>query len=340
MPTLAVLTMAVAGNMIILFTSSAAVGVHALQVAPWTGMSRYSLPSSLPLEGSRLWPTTIPLTSSKLFRNKRRQVDHQIYYTSSSALRSSTPNGSNAVDAEITESSSNSSASFLRAVDNFGMKLKPWALNRYAKSVEYSNISSNNINGTDTSSSASKSKWDSNRVKSILCAVQASILWILYIVYRGYRGFFVILPAVFKEVYKKLEDSDLVVDVYGDDEEEEGKEYAVNANAEKQQQPQTMKLRTRITISVLSGMLTMSYVVSGGLRVLGKLVVYLLLCTYMLFHSFNSLYTIHFQNIIVPGQTKGKFIKTFTNTTSIESSLEAAAEEVSVNEDKLRSKLK
>jgi len=36
----------------------------------------------------------------------------------------------------------------------------------------------------------------------------------------------------------------------------------------------------------------------------------------------------------------GKFIKTFTNTTSFESSFEAAAEEVIDNENKLRSKLK
>ena len=79
-----------------------------------------------------------------------------------------------------------------------------------------------------------------------------------------------ILPAVFKEVYRKLEESDLVVDVYGDDEEEE-REYAVNANAGEKQQP-PMRLRTRITISVLSAMLTLSYVVSGLLRVLGKCV--------------------------------------------------------------------
>lgn len=37
---------------------------------------------------------------------------------------------------------------------------------------------------------------------------------------------------------------------------------------------------------------------------------------------------------------KGKFIKTFTNTTSVESSLEAAAEEITINENKLREKMK
>lgn len=32
----------------------------------------------------------------------------------------------------------------------------------------------------------------------------------------------------------------------------------------------------------------------------------------------------------------GKFMKTFTSTTSVESSLQAAADEVELNEDKLR----
>jgi len=198
------------------------------------------------------------------------------------------------------------------------MKLKPWALNAYDKSVKYYSSSGNGVNGTDTTNNTTKkgvggnvANVNVNKIKSMLCKLQANILWLSYIFYRGYRGFFVILPAVFKEVYRQLEESDLVVDVYGDDddEEEEGKEYAVNDNAgtqpqQQQQQQRPMRLRTRITISILSAMLTLSYVVSGALRVLGK------------------------------------FIKTFTNTTSVESSFEAAAEEVGVNEDKLRNKMK
>jgi len=127
-----------------------------------------------------------------------------------------------------------------------------------------------------------------------------------YIIYRGYRGFFVILPAVFKEVYRQLDESSLVIDVYGDDSNDnEEKEYAVNSNADNKQQEeqQPIRWRTRLTISVLSAMLTLSYVVSGALRVLGS------------------------------------FIKSFTNTLSVESSLEAAADEVAINEDKLRNKL-
>jgi len=117
-----------------------------------------------------------------------------------------------------------------------------------------------------------------------------------YIIYRGYRGFFVILPAVFKEVYRQLDESSLVIDVYGDDNDEVQEKSA-------QQEQEPIRWRTRLTISVLSAMLTFSYVVSGALRVLGS------------------------------------FIKSFTNTLSVESSLEAAADEVAINEDKLRNKL-
>lgn len=302
MPTLAVLSMAVAGNMILLLASSP-VGVHALNAVPHSVPRTLSMSHSTPFS-----PLSVPsagLASSTLFGAKRGRSQQTISsMSSSSVLHSSMPNGSNMVDAEIAESPStkSSSSSFLRAIDNFGMKLKPWAVRAYEKSLEYSDTSpASNVNATDANSTTSTTSSKGNdKFKSILCRIQANVLWMSYIFYRGYRGFFVILPAVFKEVYRQLEDSGLVLDVYGDDEDEE-KEYAVNDNAEQKQQP--VRLRTRITISVLSAMLTLSYVVSGGLRVLGK------------------------------------FIKTFTNTTSVESSLEAAAEEVALNEDKLRNKM-
>jgi len=89
----------------------------------------------------------------------------------------------------------------------------------------------------------------------------------------------------------------VVVDAFGDDENENSAEGEGDVDFTSKEH---MRLRTRITISVLSSVLTLSYVISGGLRVLGK------------------------------------FIRTFTSTTSVESSLEAAADEVVKNEDKLR----
>ena len=87
----------------------------------------------------------------------------------------------------------------------------------------------------------------------------------MYIIYRGYRGFFVILPAVFREVYRQLEESDLVMDAYGDEEVDGG-----NSGGEVGEK-KPLRLRTRITTSILTSILTMSYVVSGGIRVLRKL---------------------------------------------------------------------
>lgn len=89
----------------------------------------------------------------------------------------------------------------------------------------------------------------------------------MYIIYRGYRGFFVILPAVFKEVYRQLEESDLVMDAYGDEEEEDG---GSSRGGGEVGEKKPLRLRTRITTSILTSILTMSYVVSGGIRVLGK----------------------------------------------------------------------
>ena len=260
---------AAAANTMILILASTTLGVHALQLAPLETMTHRSRPCrSIFLESHYSPP------SSKLFgtlhHTWRRQFFSMLHSTGDENI-----NDMHAVDAEVVNqpssaSSPSTSSSFLRALDNFGMKLKPWALSAHRKSLTYSKELSV-VNGNDGAVIAT------SKVKSLLCKLQADILWMLYILYRGYRGFFVILPAVFREVYRKLEKSGLVVDVYGDEEIEE-KEYAVNSNAGGNMQPrqlrEPMRLRTRITISMLSGMLTLSYVVSGALRVLGELLYY------------------------------------------------------------------
>lgn len=166
------------------------------------------------------------------------------------------------------------------------MSLKPRALQAYEKSLTF------NANATSVSSTPESSVVN-GRVESLLYRAKSNIMWMLYIGYRGYRGFFVILPAVFREVYRQLEESDLVLDAYEDEDAQNGADDSSEAD-------QPMRMRTRLTISVLSMILTASYVVSGLIRVLGM------------------------------------FVKTFTRTTSVESSLEAAADEVVSNEELLR----
>ncbi|KAL3782386.1 hypothetical protein HJC23_005434 [Cyclotella cryptica] len=214
---------------------------------------------------------------------------------SNSLHLSSAPNSDNTVDVEIQSAKSRvanesdsapSSTSLLQTIDKLGMKLKPWALAAHEKSIQIrSSRVGNSVNGNDGS------RDQGSMFKSIFYAMKSNFLWMLYIFYRGYRGFFVILPAVFREVFRQLEESNVVVDAF---DEVNTKEVSSSS------QHQSMRLRTRITVSVLSGILTLSYVISGAFRVLGK------------------------------------FIKTFTSTTSVEESLHAAADEVELNEDKLR----
>ena len=232
----------------------------------------------------------------------------------SSVADDNSSSGSNAVDAGVVvvvnpssnNSSSSSSTTLLKALDSFGMKLKPWAVSANTKSVTYytktttgSSFNRTPPAATTTTTTTTTSDDDDDtrmtptimtgNIKSILHKLQAIVLWVLYIIYRGYRGFFVLLPAVFREVYRQLETSDLVLDVYGDDDEvlaviipttiiNEGGDEDDRTKQQLQQQQQqhreSMKLRTRITISILSMMVTLSYVISGALRVLGKRDIY------------------------------------------------------------------
>lgn len=222
------------------------------------------------------------LSGSSLFGSSERRRRQR---TERSALQSSIPDGAE-VSTETSPGVNVGNSSFLRAVDEFGMSLKPRALQAYEKSLTF------NANATSVSSTPESSVVN-GRVESLLYRAKSNIMWMLYIGYRGYRGFFVILPAVFREVYRQLEESDLVLDAYEDEDAQNGADDSSEAD-------QSMRMRTRLTISVLSMILTASYVVSGLIRVLGM------------------------------------FVKTFTRTTSVESSLEAAADEVVSNEELLR----
>lgn len=115
---------------------------------------------------------------------------------------------------------------------------------------------------------------------------QACAYFSLFIAYRAYRGMFVLLPAVFREVYTKMEtlDSPFV---------DEPGETDVN--------PETGKLRwrTRITVSILAAMVTLTYMVGGMANVLAK------------------------------------FVKSLTQTSSPTSSFEAAADETTKYENKI-----
>jgi hypothetical protein len=85
---------------------------------------------------------------------------------------------------------------------------------------------------------------------------QSCLYYSLFLCYRAYRGFFVILPAVFTETFRKLRTA---VDDRPFDPDE-----AVVPSA-------PMKLRTRITISILASVVILAYVVGGAIRVVTTL---------------------------------------------------------------------
>jgi hypothetical protein len=92
------------------------------------------------------------------------------------------------------------------------------------------------------------------RSKKLRYALQSSCYYMLFILYRGYRGFFVLLPAVFRRVYAKLQAAmydDLALDT------------SVDA-------PSVTPWRTRMTVTVLATIVTFSYVLGGFLRVATK----------------------------------------------------------------------
>lgn len=162
------------------------------------------------------------------------------------------------------------SKSIFRKIDDYGVALKPKA-----------------IEAKDKISTMTKP------VKKFRYRLQACILLSLFIIYRAYRGFFVILPAIFREVYKKMEKT--VESPFSDN-------YILNDQGEKQDvNPKTgkLRLRTTITVSILAGIVTLSYTVTGALRVLNR------------------------------------FFRTATKTSSASTSFLAAADEMETNENKI-----
>ena len=66
-----------------------------------------------------------------------------------------------------------------------------------------------------------------------------------------------------------------MIDAYNDDDDDVSNSgvVGVGSGSEVEENNKPLRWRTRITISILSSILTLSYVVSGALRVLGKLFV-------------------------------------------------------------------
>ena len=179
--------------------------------------------------------------SSPLFRRTSRIVQPKTIHFSSASDKN---NNEERINSEpLPEAASfpskkvkEETTSLFQKLDYFGQSLKPRAVEKKGELAHAS-----------------------TRTKKLWLGTQTCALFMGFMLYRAYRGFFVLLPAVFREVYSKMEtlDSPFV---------DEPGQMDIN--------PETGKIRwrTRITVSVLAAMVTMTYVVGGMANVLAKFV--------------------------------------------------------------------
>lgn len=182
------------------------------------------------------------LTSS-LFQPKQtsRRVPLFAEENSSSDAASSSSSSSSADIANIRAKVTQSSKSIFAKIDEYGIALKPKAMEAKEKISK--------VGGT----SAERFRY----------RLQSCGLFTLFILYRAYRGFFVILPAIFQQVFKKMEKT---VESPFTDDITDGTGADVNPKTGK------IRLRTTVTVSILAAIVTLSYAVTGACYVFGQFV--------------------------------------------------------------------
>lgn len=219
------------------------------------------------LSFSGIRPQRINAYSSPLFRRSSRIVEPKTIHLAaaeSSDLNDEPINSEPAPEAaSFPKKVEKESKSLFERLDYFGQSLKPRAVEKKRELASAK-----------------------TRKEKFWLGFQSCAYFFGFMLYRAYRGFFVLLPAVFREVYAKMEllDSPFV---------DEPGTQDVN--------PETGKVRwrTRITVSVLTAVVTLTYVVGGLANVLAK------------------------------------FVKSLTQTSSPTSSFEAAADETAKYEEKI-----
>lgn len=183
-------------------------------------------------------PPPPPLRPSSFFLTTTSSSTTLPSFSSSSPLRAVSGDNDYDDDDEVT------TINIWNKIDAAGQSLKPKAVRSNSK--------------------LALAETKSQRLKYIL---QTCVFYTLFIIYRAYRGFFVILPAVFREVYKKLQTA--VDNPY---DEENGVLTATTKDDDTNPQSGKVRWRTRITVSVLASIVTASYVLGGALRVLTRFV--------------------------------------------------------------------
>jgi len=138
------------------------------------------------------------------------------------------------------DSTSNNNKSLLTLLNEVGEKFKTNAQKSTAKGIE--------------------SKKQSTK---ILYAAKACLFYTLFIIYRTYRGFFVLLPATVRQVYHQME----VVMNTGNLDMIENDDDTDTTTTVKEN-----SWRTKITVSLLTSVVTVSYICGGVLKLISKFI--------------------------------------------------------------------
>jgi hypothetical protein len=102
-----------------------------------------------------------------------------------------------------------------------------------------------------------------NQSTKILYAAKACLYYTLFIIYRTYRGFFVLLPATVRQVYHQME---VVMNTGNLDMIDENDDDTTTDTVKKN------SWRTKITVSLLTSVVTVSYICGGVLKLVSKFV--------------------------------------------------------------------
>jgi hypothetical protein len=148
------------------------------------------------------------------------------------------PSTKESESASTTEDSSSSNKSLLTLLNEVGEKFKTMAQKSTSKGIESKNQST-----------------------KILYAAKACLFYTLFIIYRTYRGLFVLLPATVRQVYHQME---VVMNTGNLDmiENDDTDTTTVKKNS----------WRTKITVSLLTSVVTISYICGGVLKLVSKFV--------------------------------------------------------------------
>jgi hypothetical protein len=149
--------------------------------------------------------------------------------------------------------------SIFQMIDELAQQLKVAALQANAKAAIYTT--------TGTTTTASNNRYSLVFTKYRYYA-QACLYYTLFLIYRAYRGFFIILPAVFRETFRKLQNT------IDDTPFEASETTTATANADNDtlSSEKPMSIRTRITISIISAFVLGTYVIGGAIRVTTSMV--------------------------------------------------------------------